>query len=149
MSNLLEPKCQQMLIYVDEMEDKEETNATKWVQYQKESLHKHYKDIISKGEWLTDRHVSIAQLIIKHSFRHIKSTLYQMRQLTNYDDVLQIVNINNNHWSLITTLGCVNSTVKIYDSLSGSIGSGTINIIASLFRFQTTTLTVKVMNVAR
>lgn len=90
-----------------------------------------------------------SQKLIKHKFNSInglQSTYYQLRQLPLTDNVLQIIN-SNNHWALISTMGCTNDTVKLYDSLYSSLSSGTIKTIASLFRFQSPTFTVKVMNV--
>ena len=63
--------------------------------------------------------------------------------------MLQIIHIGSNHWAAISTIGCTEGTVKLYDSLYSSIGSETITIIASLFRFLTQSFTVKVMNVVR
>ena len=66
------------------------------------------------------------------------------------ENVLQIINISQNHWVLVSTMGCKEDTIKLYDSLCNStIGSETINIIASLFRFKTQSFTVKVMDIAR
>lgn len=84
----------------------------------------------------------MALLLIKQGLR---TTLYQKKQLSQHDNILQIINVNNNHWALISTFGCTDSTVKLYDSISGS---EIINVIASVFRFQTQSFTVKVKNVA-
>lgn len=60
---------------------------------------------------------------------------------------MKVININNNHWVLISTFGCSQNTVKLYDSLNGSIGFQTIDVIASLFWFETPTFSIKLMNV--
>lgn len=95
----------------------------------------------------------MAQILIKAKFPNLnglRTTLYQKKPLHEPDDkVLEVININNNHWVLISTFGCSQNTAKLYDSLNGSIGFQTIDIIASLFRFETPTFNIKLMNVVR
>lgn len=67
--------------------------------------------------------------------------------LADRDMVLQIVHINSSHWALVTTMGCSEGTIHVYDSLNATISSETINIIDYLFHFDTPEFTVKVRQV--
>lgn len=77
------------------------------------------KDFLTKGEWLSDRHVTMAQLLVKSKFPHLNG--------------------------LRTTL----EQKKPLDELSGSIGFQTIDTVASLFRFDAPMFSINSMNVVR
>ena len=38
----------------------------------------------------------------------------------------------NNHWCVVSTVGCENGAVNVYDSLYSSVSSKTIHLIASM-----------------
>lgn len=142
------------IVAIDESdeENEEEKHVKEWIEFKKHRLTMQDRQVISKGEWLVDKHISFAQTLIKDKFPTInglKCTQYQTKQLLHLENVLQIIHIGSNHWAVISTIGCTEGTVKLYDSLYTSIGSETITIIASLFRFLTPSFTVKVMNVGR
>uniref|UniRef100_A0A1X7VA30 Ubiquitin-like protease family profile domain-containing protein n=1 Tax=Amphimedon queenslandica TaxID=400682 RepID=A0A1X7VA30_AMPQE len=137
----------------EEKERHEEENpVTKWIEFKKERLTMQGRQVISKGKWLVDKHVSFAQIFIQEKFKtfnSLKCTQYETKQLTHLENMLQIIHIGSNHWAIIFTIGSTEETVKLYDSLYTSIGSETITIIASLFRFPTPSFTVEVMNEGR
>ena len=49
---------------VDETVDKDKTKI--WIHFQNESLKVHDKEIICRGDWLTDKHISFSQQLIKN-----------------------------------------------------------------------------------
>ena len=148
-------KKESEIIDLDKEKVKEsmDSDVPKWIEFENASLTIQDKDFLTKGEWLSDRHVTMAQLLVKSKFPHLnglRTTLEQKKPLDEPNDkVLQVIHINNNHWALISTFGCQENAVKLYDSLSGSIGFQTIDTVASLFRFDAPMFSINSMNVVR
>ena len=47
---------------------------------------------------------------------------------------IQILNINNNHWITISTIGVPPSTVKVYDSSHGQLPRHEQKLVADIFQ---------------
>ena len=74
---------------------------------------------------LSDIEVNYAQYLIKLQFSHLtglQSTLLQEKLFTGTSEKLKnklrvIFCKEQKHWILVTTIGCCNNEVKVYDSL--------------------------------
>uniref|UniRef100_A0A1X7VDD2 Ubiquitin-like protease family profile domain-containing protein n=1 Tax=Amphimedon queenslandica TaxID=400682 RepID=A0A1X7VDD2_AMPQE len=92
------------------VKDSMDTNVSKWIEFGNASLTIQDKDVLTKEEWLSDRHITMAQLLVKNKFPHLnglRTTLEQKKPLDEPNDkILQVIHINNNHWALISTFGC-------------------------------------------
>ena len=111
------------------------------------SINAHYhlneedKSVISSGGQLTDKHINFALEILKKQFpslNGLRCTLLLAKQngismLNSPSNYLQIVHARNNHWIVVSTLGCLPNHVKIYDSLHFDVDEQTIHLIRSLF----------------
>ena len=74
---------------------------------------------ITKGQQLSDIHITAAQRLLKAQFSHLnglQTTVYQLsKPLTHYENVIQILNIKNpdnvniDHWSDLSTVNCGNT----------------------------------------
>ena len=101
-------------------------------------LNENDKSIILSGGLLTDKHMNFAQGVLKKQFpglNGLQCTLLLPKQNiilspTNY---LQIVHTRNNHWMVLSTLGCLPNQVKIYDSLYSDVEEQTTGLIRKLF----------------
>ena len=130
------------------------TTSNQWVQLERQILTNREKKMIEEEQWLSDIHIAFAQSLIKKQFQHInglQNTLYQLKKpLTTRDKVIQIIHVNGSHWAVISTVDCKEGTVKYYDSMvTTSLSSKTIQIIANLLRFPSSTFLIKVMNVGK
>ena len=130
------------------------TTSNQWVQLERQILTNREKKMIEEEQWLSDIHIAFAQSLIKKQFQHInglQNTLYQLKNtLTTRDKVIQIIHVNGSHWAVISTVDCKEGTVKYYDSMvTTSLSSKTIQIIANLLRFPSSTFLIKVMNVGK
>ena len=63
------------------------------------------------------------------------------------EEFVQIVNIRNKHWCIVSSVGCDSGVVNVYDSLCSSVSNKTIHLIASMWFIAT--LEVRMMNVAK
>ena len=64
-------------------------------------------------------------------------------------EFVQIVNIRNKHWCVVSSVGCDSEVVNVYDSLYSSVSNKTIHLIASMVYSSSSTLEVRMMDVAK
>ena len=64
-------------------------------------------------------------------------------------EFVQIVNIRNRHWCVVSSVGCDSGVVNVYDSLYSSVSNKTIHLIASMVYSSSSTLEVRMLDVAK
>ena len=47
-------------------------------------------------------------------------------------EFVQIIHVRNNHWCVVSTVGCETGVVHVYDSLCKTLSKETVRLIASL-----------------
>ena len=85
-----------------------------------------------------DKHMNFAQGVLKKQFpglNGLQCTLLLPKQniILSPINYLQIVHARNNHWIVLSTLGCLPNQVKIYDSLYSDVEEQTTGLIRKLF----------------
>ena len=55
----------------------------------------------------------------------------------------------NNHWCVVSTVGCQNGAINVYDNLYSSVSSKTIHLIASMTSSSAAKLVVRMMDVEK
>ncbi len=84
------------------------------------------QDMLKRGEWLTDKHINAASVLIKEEFPKqlgLQDTLLLQRfdQYESEDSqFVQIVHVNGNHWLCVSNKFCPAGTVDIYDCSPGT-----------------------------
>ena len=63
-------------------------------------------------------------------------------------EFVQIINVRNNHWCVVSTVGCEKGLVNVYDSLYSSVSDSTTHLIASVVSSSASNL-VRMMDVER
>ena len=103
-------------------------------------LRETHRNAIEQGEWLCDEVINACQLLLKNRYliiRGFQSTLladsYAMDPQPSAEFV-QILNVNRNHWILISTVNCPPSTVDVYDSMHLSLSPRLKKLVADLLR---------------
>lgn len=97
-----------------------QNNSKTWIKVRDISLTYHDKSILESGEKLSDKHINIAQRILKKKFPKINGlrlTLLQdkpHKEPTN--NALQIFHTGGDHWICATTIGVSGKRVLVYDS---------------------------------
>ena len=94
---------------------------------------------ISNGEKLSDVAINWAQDILKATFPHLDglfSTLYQQRKnkipkVTS--EGLQIIHVRSGHWIVVSTLGCPEEQLLVFDSFYNSIDDECAELLLRYF----------------
>ncbi len=82
--------------------------------------------MLKRGEWLTDKHINAASVLIKEEFPKqlgLQDTLL-LQHFDQYESedsqFVQIVHVNGNHWLCVSNKFCPAGTVDIYDCSPGT-----------------------------
>ena len=117
---------------------KKETNSTscrQWVKIGSTTLYQSERNSLLNGKWLSDLHILAAQQLLQIQFKHLgglQSTLYQQLKKTikNITNAIQILYVDNNHWTVMTTIDCESQCqARYYDSHYAGITPDTERII--------------------
>ena len=111
------------------------------------------KTIVST-EWLDDKIITAAQLLIKQQYPRMVGlqppVLQQTLTFPVYrGEFVQLLNIRDTHWCVVTNVGCEEGVVKVYDSMYDSVSDVTSRTIASLVFSTAPKLTIKVMDMEK
>jgi len=78
------------------------------------------KKIISSGDKLTDKHINLAQRILKGKFLNINGLRLTLLQDEPHKEptcnAIQIFHIGGDHWICATSIGAPGKKVLVYDS---------------------------------
>ena len=110
------------------------------------------KHTLCTNAWLDDTLINLGQSMLKAKYLHmsgLQSVLLakKMALVPQPDEFLQVLNVNKNHWILISTIGCPPSTVNVYDSLHGRLSSQAQRVVADLIQSQAADVTLRYMDV--
>ena len=93
------------------------------------------KDIPLGEGWLNDRHIYIAQRLIKKQFPNVgglQPTVLQTNMKPLPTDSLQILHTDGNHWIALSTFNCDATVITVYDSKYTTVSESTQSILAKL-----------------
>jgi hypothetical protein len=91
----------------------------------------------NEDSWLNDRIINAAQnlLRIRYNTPGLQNTLLpsiQQNEVVGGEEFVQVLHSGGNHWITISTIGCSDSTVSIYDSIYCTIPECTKKQICAL-----------------
>ena len=97
-----------------------------WVTCNGYRLYNKNKQQLLNGRELTDMHMDGALVLLKQQYPEIgglQSTLYQQsdKPLLQPNNAIQVIHILPQHWATISTIGCEENTVELYDSVFNTI----------------------------
>ena len=92
---------------------------TVWVCIDKMCLNVEDKDIILQGLRLTDKHINATQKLLKRQFTFIHGSLKVTIEshAAWIPDYFRIFHTRGDHWIMLTTMGCHENKILIFDSL--------------------------------
>ena len=100
-------------------------------------LSEHDKQMILDKEWLSDKHIYIAQQLLSKQFPNLSglgSSLVVSRSIPSIaGKYLQIIHTRGNHWIVASTICCQPGEVKVFDSLYTSVDEATKKLLSTLF----------------
>ena len=100
-------------------------------------------------EWLNDNHISAAQSLLKQQHPDVSGLQPSTLQYTQMFDVhsnrefVQCLNLADNHWTTVSTVGCVPGVVNVYDSLNYGLTTSIERTIANLVHTDKPTITIQ------
>ena len=93
--------------------------------------------ILLEQRRLNDHHINFAQGLLHHQFPSVDglgNTLLQRRpQTQKIKHGLQIIHDRDDHWIVVSTIGCSKNAVKVFDSFYTTIDEKTMEAIVNLF----------------
>ena len=98
-----------------------------WVKCGSVILHQYDRHSLINGKWLSDLHINASQQLLSNHFYHLgglQSTLTQYKEpIKNPTNAIQILHVNNNHWSVLTTININQRKCQAhyYDSMLTSL----------------------------
>ena len=148
------PKCSEPFVTLSSASEDENTKCNTWVRNVLYSLTQDdQRTVASPFGWLTDQVISAAQILLLQHFPHMSGlqppTLQQVCAFQVHSgEFVQIVNVRNNHWCVVSSVGC-EGVVNVYDSLYSSVSKDTVSLVASMVHSSASSLVVRTMNVEK
>lgn len=136
------PNNESEVIDVEMYKCKLRSSSENWIQVGSVILKNTQKHILtSNNEWFDDCIISAAQHLLKQKCPHIRGL--QPPTLANalsFEQALgcpylQVLLENNNHWVVISTVGCPSNTVRIFDSMNSmNLSTANKRVVADFLR---------------
>ncbi len=148
------PVCPES-VFISSASEAEDAGDALWVKNYLYSLtHGDREVVASRTGWLNDKVIAAAQMIMLQRFPSMAGSqppaLQKVFAFMSTVEVFQIINVSNNHWCVVSTVGCDSGVVIVYDSLPTKIlPNKTVRLIASLLFSAASTLEMRTMDVAR
>lgn len=106
-----------------------------WLIFNSITLTTEDKNIITLGNWLTNKHMNSAQSLLKKQNNNVAGLyftllLHAVTTPVTAPGALQSMHCRGNHWIVTTTIGCPTGQVKVFDS---SLDPTTMEVIAKIF----------------
>ena len=136
--------------YIDLSTEPSKSEPNKhWVSINSIRLTNEDKETLMTKEWLNDNHISAAQSLLKQQHPDVSgiqpSTLQytQMFDIHSNREFVQCLNLADNHWTTVSTVGCVPGVVNVYDSLNYGLTTSIKRTIANLVHTDKPTITIQ------
>ena len=115
-------------------------------------LRKHKNILTSQLAWLDDQLIN-AMLKQQHpQMNGLQSPVladnYTMSPSPN-GDLVQVIQVNNDHWLALSTVGCQPSEIRVFDSLGGRLPQNRMKLVADLLQSKEKELTIEYVHVQR
>ena len=107
---------------------------------------------MSRNKWLDDVVINLGQSMLQEKFPHIgglQSVVLaeKFALIPQTGEFLQVLNVNNNHWVLLSTIGCPPATVNVYDSLHSTLSSTAQRVVADILQSPAAHITLRYIDV--
>ena len=148
-TNIRSLKDRSTTIVIDDDTTSSEGESKLWQNCRGIKLQESHRKTIEAGDWLCDDVVNACQLLLKNQHPSIggfQSTLladvYGMDPQANTEFV-QILNVNRNHWIVISTVKSPPSNIDVYDSMHLPLSSRLKRLVADLLQSPNQEITIQ------
>ena len=149
------PVCPESIL-ISSASEAEYAGDASWVKNYLYSLtHGDREVVASRTGWLNDKVIAAAQMIMLQHFPSMAGLQPPALQRVFAFHVhcgafVQIINVTNNHWCVVSKVGCDSGVVNVYDNLTKKrLPKKTVRLIASLLFSAASTLEMRMMDIAR
>ena len=151
-----QPPAKQLTIAdVTTKSEKQENKSRPWVNRFGIRLTMRQKSILlSCRTWLDDELINAAQYMLRE--QHPPISGFQSPLLGDClamtppkGEFVQILLVCNNHWLVVSTVGCKPSTVKVFDSLGGRLPKTSLKLVADLMQTKEKAITFEFVGVQK
>lgn len=112
------------------------------------------KYLIESGKWLNDRIISAWEFLLQQKYPSVgglhstvKVSKRRFKREPQKREIVQVLNSGNNHWVVISTIGCSVGVVHWLDSLHCRPTTEDEMVIADLLQCSRESIQIKVLNV--
>ena len=116
--------------------------------------HSDWEVVLFPTGWLTDEIICAAQMLLLQFFPNMAGlqspVLQKVLQFhVHSGEFVQIVHVRNNHWCVVSTVGCESGVIHVYNSLYRSLSRETLSLIASMVYSPSSELKITMMDVEK
>ena len=109
-----------------------------------------YQDALAKNGWLTDNIIDEAQSLLKRQYPHLNGLQSVLLGLTlsyaiQTEEFIQVLHTGHGHWVTVSTIGCREGEINVYDSLPPAPTPHMMNQIAALLATPKATIKMRYM----
>ena len=106
------------------------------------------ENILRSNKWLDDTLIDLGQRMLQQQFQYIggfQSVVLaeKFALIPQLGEFIQVLNVANNHWIMISTVGCPPSTIDVYDSLHGTLSSRSTRLVADILHDKSQSFTIR------
>ena len=111
-----------------------------------------HKKCIENGKWLCDYIIHASQMLLKNTYPNVGG-LQNPLLAVNFSmepcqkEFIQILNLNNNHWITVSTIGCSTSSINVYDSMHLKLSNELKKVVADVMKSSSDEIVVKYCDV--
>ena len=115
-------------------------------------LNQMHKQILQSSRWVDDLTITASQNLLREQHPEVGSLqppvlAAQLAMEPQGGEFVQLVNINNNHWITLSTVGCQPGHINVYDSLHMGLSSEVKEVIADLMQWKGKEITINYCDV--
>ena len=110
--------------------------------------------VLSRSGLHTDKIICVAQMLLLQFFSNVAGLQHPTLQKVfafrvHSGEFVQIIHVRNNHWCVVSTVGCQSGVVHVYDSLYKTLSKETVFLIASMVHGPSSELKITMMDVEK
>ena len=106
------------------------------------------RNILRSNKWLDDTLIDLGQRMLQQQFQYIDGfqsvvLAEKFALIPQLGEFIQVLNVANNHWIMISTVGCPPSTIDVYDSFHGTLSSRSKRLVADILHDKSQSFTIR------
>ena len=127
-------------------------SPAQWCKVAGIQLNETHKKILQSSRWVDDLTITASQNLLQQQHPQVGSLqppllATQLALEPQGGEFVQIVNICNNHWITLSTVGCKPGHINVYDSLHMRLTSEVKEVIADLMQWKGKEITINYSDV--